>query len=78
MELNIKCEACKEESYPTVYLSNEQIITRGIPFSNHKEYIALVEGKSVCPRCGHINNTVFRNEIYRSEIIDLAVRRYKR
>lgn len=78
MELKIKCEACEEESYPTVYLSNEQIITRGIPFSNYKEYIALVEGKSVCPHCGHINHTVFEHDIYESEIIDLAVRRYKR
>lgn len=78
MELKIKCEACQEESYPTVYLSNEQIVSRGIPFSDHKDYIAFARGKSVCPHCGHINYTVFENEIYRSEIIDLAIRRYKR
>lgn len=78
MELRIKCESCKEESYPTVYLSNERIDSRSIPSSDYREYIALVYGKSVCPRCGHINNTVFKNEIYPSDIIDLAVKRYKR
>lgn len=78
MELKIKCEACEEESYPTVYLYDEQIVSHGIPFSDHKDYIAFAKGRSVCPRCGHINHTVFESDIYRSEIIDLAVRRCKR
>lgn len=78
MELKIKCEACKEENYSTVHLSNEQITAFGIPSSDRQEYTAVVRGRSVCPCCGHINNTVFKNEIYPSDIIDLAVRRYKR
>ena len=78
MELKVKCEACQEETYQTVFLFNEQIVSRGIPFSEHKEYIAFADGRSVCPRCGHVNHTLFQNEIYHSEIKELATRRYQR
>ena len=78
MELKIKCKSCQEESYQTVYLYDEHIIIHNIPFSDRKEYIASVRGKSICPRCGKLSDTQFTNEIYPSEIIDLAVRRYKR
>lgn len=78
MELKIKCKSCQEESYQTVYLYDEQILTCGTPFSDRKEYTASVRGKSICPRCGQLSDTQFTNEIYPSEIIDLAVRRYKR
>lgn len=78
MELKIKCKSCQEGSYRTVYLYNEQIHTHNTPFSDRKEYIACVRGKSVCPRCGELSDTLFTNEIYESDIIDLAIRRYKR
>ena len=32
----------------------------------------------VCPKCGVSNAQVCENEIFKEDIIDLAIRRYKR
>ena len=76
--INIKCENCKEEFITEPYLYNANITTRHQPLTDNDYHVARVFAKAVCPNCGEINTPVCECDIYEHDIIDLAIRRYKR
>ena len=76
--IQIKCFKCKEEFTTEPYFSNTDIFTRDDGFNNHRCYVARTIAKAICPSCGETNAQVCENEIFRDDIIDLAIRRHKR
>ena len=76
--IQIKCYKCKEEFTTEPYFCNTDIFTRDEGFNQHRCYVARTIAKAICPNCGETNSHVCENEIYRHDIIDLAIRRYKR
>lgn len=76
--IQIKCYKCKEEFTTEPYFCNTDIFTRDEGFNQHRCYVARTIAKAICPICGETNSHVCENEIYKHDIIDLAIRRYKR
>lgn len=76
--IGIKCSGCKETFITEPYYHNAEIFTRDDGFNNHRHYMATVIAKAICPNCGTTNEQVCENDIYKRNIIDLAIQRYKR
>lgn len=76
--ISIKCEGCKEEFITEPYFYNPHITTRHNPATGNEYHVARVFAKAVCPNCGVTNTPVCECDIYQHDIIDLAIRRYKR
>ena len=76
--IQIKCFNCKEEFTTEPYFCNTDIYTQENVKDMSRYYIARTVAKAVCPNCGETNAQVCENEIYKHDIIDLAIRRYKR
>lgn len=76
--IQIKCFKCKEEFTTEPYFCNTDIFTRDEGFNHHRCYVAYTVAKAICPNCGETNAQVCENEIYKHDIIDLAIRRHKR
>jgi hypothetical protein len=76
--INIKCIQCKEEFTTEPYFCNTDVYYRDDGFNNHSYHVARTIAKAICPYCGETNAQVCENEIFRDDIIDLAIRRYKR
>lgn len=76
--INIKCENCKEEFITEPYFYNAHITTHHYPATGNDYHVARVFAKAVCPNCGETNAPVCECDIYQQDIIDLAIRRYKK
>ena len=76
--IQIKCFNCKEEFTTEPYYCNTDIYTQEDPKNGRRYYTARTVAKAICPNCGETNAQVCENEIYKHDIIDLAIRRYKR
>ena len=76
--IHIECFACKEEFTTEPYYCNTDIYTQEDPKNGRRYYTARTIAKAICPNCGETNAQVCENEIYKHDIIDLAIRRYKR
>ena len=75
--ISIKCEGCQETFVIEPYFYDANIYSH--EDHNGRVYCtARVLAKAVCPNCGLINTQACENEIYKRDIIDLAIRRYKR
>ena len=71
--IQITCPNCKEENYVTMYLHDARIILN--ESFERKEYFACVEGKAICPSCGHEIEKRYSCPVYSSDITRLALRR---
>ena len=76
--IQIECFKCKEAFIIEPYYCNTDIFTRDDGFNNHRCYVARTIAKAICPNCGETNAPVCESEICKQDIIDLAIRRYKR
>ena len=76
--INIKCIQCKEEFTTEPYFCNTDIYTQEDSKNGRRYHIARTVANAICPRCGERNAQVCENEIFKQDIIDLAIRRYKR
>ena len=76
--INITCFACKEDFIIEPYYCNTDIYTQEDPKDGRRYYTARTIAKAICPNCGETNGKVCENEIYKRDIIDLAIRRHKR
>ena len=76
--INIKCFGCKEDFTTEPYYCNTDIYTQEDPKDGYRRHIARTIAKAICPNCGEMNAQVCENEIYKHDIIDLAIRRHKR
>ena len=76
--LRLTCPECNHEFNCEPYLSKPRIVKGEAPFSLSEWSEAVVEAKTVCPRCGCLIKQTCSNEIYPDDIIALATRRYRR
>ena len=78
MTINITCIGCKKDFLTEPYFCNTCIYTQEDPKNGNRYHIARTIANAICPRCGETNGQVCENEIFKDDIIDLAIRRYKR
>lgn len=76
--INIACYKCKENFVIEPYYCNTDIYTQEDPKNHRRYYTARTVANAICPNCGETNAQVCENEIYKRNIIDLAIQRYKR
>ena len=76
--ISINCINCKEEFIIEPYFYNASITTRRDTLLGKNYHVARVFAKAVCPYCGETNTPVCECDIYERDIVDLAIRRYKR
>lgn len=76
--INITCFGCKENFVIEPYYCNTDIYTQEDPKNGCRYHIARTVANAICPHCGETNAQVCENEIFKQDIIDLAIRRYKR
>jgi hypothetical protein len=76
--INITCHECKKDFTIEPYYCNTDIYTQEDPKTGSRYYIARTVAMAICPHCGETNGQVCENDIYKQDIIDLAIRRYKR
>ena len=76
--INITCYKCKENFVIEPYYCNTDIYTQEDLKNGRRYHIARTVANAICPNCGETNAQVCENEIYKHDIIDLAIRRYKR
>ena len=76
--INITCFGCKREFTIEPYYCNTDIYTQEDPKNGRRYHIARTVANAICPRCGETNAQVCENEIFKEDIIELAIRRYKR
>jgi hypothetical protein len=76
--INITCIRCKEDFTIAPYYRNTEIRSQSEMRSEAKYYTARTIAIAICPHCGEINSQSCESEITKQDIIDLAVRRYKR
>ena len=76
--IRFECEACKESFAILPYFCNTDIHHVDDQLNGRVYYTARTVAKAVCPHCGVVNAQVCENEIYKNDIIDLAIRRYER
>ena len=79
--LTVVCPKCKNTQTLPFYIYDVRIIVEEVPFAetdSNKNYTASVLGRATCPTCGEDIREHFMNTIYRTDIVDLATRRYTR
>ena len=76
--INFTCTHCKQDFTIQPYFSKPRIYIHEEPLTMQEHYVARIEAKAVCPYCGVVNETACENEIFNKDIVDLAIRRYKR
>lgn len=79
-KINIKCYKCKEDFTTEPYFSNTSLTRYEGPLqcSETEYYRARTIANAICPRCGGTNAEVCETDVFKSDIIDLAIRRHKR
>lgn len=77
-KINITCVRCKEDFTTEPYYCNTDMYSQSHPQSGIRYHVARTVATAICPHCGETNGQVCEQEIYKQDIIDLAVRRYKR
>lgn len=76
--IKIVCYKCKKDFTIEPYYCNTDIYSQEDPKSMRRYYTARTIAKAICPNCGETNSQVCENEIFYDDIINLAIRRYKR
>ena len=76
--INFTCTHCGDGFTIQPYFSKPRIYTSEDSLAMKEYYTARTIAKAVCPCCGTVNELSCENEIFSDDIIDLAIRRYKR
>ena len=76
--IDIKCNKCKEEFTTMPYFCKTDIHYKVDSFTGIGRYFASVVAKAVCPYCGELNEQICESEIHNEDVLDLAIRGYKR
>ena len=76
--INFTCHCCKEDFTIQPYFDTPYILAQTDNLAMKEYYTARVVARAICPYCGTVNELSCENTIYSSDIIDLAIRRYKR
>lgn len=76
--INFTCHHCKEEFIIQPYFGKPRIYINKNPLAMTEYYTARTIAKATCPHCGTVNELSCENEIFRDDIIELAIRRYKK
>ena len=76
--INFTCYYCKEDFTIQPYFGKPRIYTNEDTLAMKEYYTARVVAKAVCPCCGTVNELSCENEIFSDDIINLAIRRWKR
>ena len=77
-KIAITCYKCKEDFITEPYFCNTDLYTREDPKVGNRYHIARTVARAICPHCGETNGQVCENEIYKHDIIDFAIRKYRR
>lgn len=75
--INFTCDSCKESFSIPAYLSDPRITISSAVLELRETYVASVVATAVCPHCGTVNKQICYNDIFISDIISLATRRYR-
>ena len=76
--INITCHGCKKDFITEPYFCNTDIYTQEDPKNGSRYHVARTVAMAICPNCGETNGQVCESTIYRHDIVDLAIQRYKR
>lgn len=76
--INFTCTHCKQDFIIQPYFGMPRIYTSEDPLTTQEYYTAQTVAKAVCPYCGTVNELLCEKEIFYKDIVDLAIRRYKR
>jgi hypothetical protein len=76
--INFTCTHCKQEFIIQPYFGMPRIYINEDPLAMQEYYTAQTVAKAICPYCGTVNELLCENEIFNKDIVDLAIRRYKR
>ena len=76
--INFTCYHCKQDFTIQPYFSMPRIYTNEDHLAMKEYYTARTIAKAICPYCGVVNELSCENEIFYDDIINLAIRRYKR
>ena len=77
-KIAITCHKCKEDFITEPYFCNTDLYTRDDSKSGNRYHIARTVAMAICPRCGETNGQVCENEIFKHDIVDFAIRKYRR
>ena len=77
-KINIKCHKCKEDFITQPYFSNISLTRCEGPMVPYECHKARAIANAICPNCGERNAEVCETDVFRDEIIELAIRRHKR
>ena len=71
--MKVTCDNCKNEiDVSSMYFNNERITTRYAIMEFEEDYIASVNGKTICPLCGKSLNKIFHRKITNDDILLLV------
>ena len=76
--INFNCTNCRQDFVIQPYFGEPRIYIHEDPLSKQEYFTARTIAKAVCPYCGTVNELSCENEIFPKDIVDLAIRRYKR
>jgi uncharacterized Zn-finger protein len=76
--ISFTCTYCQQDFTIQPYFGTPRIYTSEDPLAMQEYYTAQTVAKAVCPYCGTVNELLCENEIFHKDIVDLAIRRYKR
>lgn len=76
--INITCYKCKKDFSIEPYFCNTDIYTQEDLKNGNRYYVARTVANAICANCGETNAQVCENEIYKEDVLDLAIRRYRR
>lgn len=77
-KINITCYGCKEDFTTEPYYRNTEIQARSDPYSGIRYYVARTIAMAICTHCGEINGHACEKEISEQDILNLAIKEYKR
>ena len=73
--LRLTCPDCNNEIVVSPYFHRSEIVIEDDPSMLWRTYIAKVDGRYVCPKCGAMKVETFQCPISSSDVVELALRR---
>ena len=66
------CDNCKCDVEVSMYFNNARIVTETCHRILEEDYIAMIDGKAICPVCGHYIYKIFHQRITDDDILWLT------
>lgn len=70
--MKLTCENCKCDVEVSMYFNNARITTRHATLDFEEDYTAFIDGKAICPACGHYITKIFHCRITDDDILWLT------